>query len=429
MWSEEFKIKNAIVFAGLLFLAGYFTIFIHDKLESGDRILLFAENPLIAENVTLAERTKTGFHVIGKYITTILYPGHLSSYYGYPLFDIVKNVTCHFFIGLLFFIIGIPAGIYLFLKRKKFGFFLLASLIILFSFSNIPELLPGVFADRFGFIILLFMAPILVKLVIISFLIFKGSSNLKYYLIIVPALLLSLLSYKRSLEWKDSETLFEADLKSYPENYKLLLELGNFYFEKSLAENDFNEKEKSLILGKKYYERYAKIPFDNHAIKSNLAVINCMLGKEAECNDVISVSLSNREKEQYLMYLHEYFFNKNDTLKAIQYLEKVLVFNPDYQKGYETLNRLYFKSGYRQKGIAILSKFISKYPESPLGYAEMANYLLTQKDTLNALPYIEKAAIRKPYNPGVLSFLIDYYQKKGNHAKAGYYNSMLSERE
>lgn len=428
MWSEDFKIKNAVVFACLLFFAGYFTIFIHDKLESGDRMLLFPENPLVDENVTIFERIKTGFHIIGKYITTILYPGHLSSYYGYPLFDVVKNVTAYFFIGLLFFIIGVPVGIYLFLKRNNYGFFLLSGLIILFSFSNIPELLPGVFADRFGFIILLFMVPLLIKLVIIIASVANESNRLKYYLLVVPIFFLSLLSYKRSLEWKDLKTLFTADVLSYPDNHKLLLELGNFYFEKALAENDFGEKEKSLISGKEYYERSARILPDTPIIKSNLAAINCMLGKEKECDDVIAKNHFDRQKEQYLMYLHEYFLNKKDNLKAIKYLEKILVINPDYQKGYETLNRLYFKSGQEKKGTVILLKFITKYPESPLGYAEMANYLLTKNDTLGALPYVEKAAIKKPYNPGVLSFLINYYQKKGNYVKANYYHSILSER-
>lgn len=428
-WSEDFKIKNVVVFAGLLFFAGYFTILIHDKLESGDRMLLFAENPLVDENVTISERIKTGFHIIGKYITTIVYPVRLSSYYGYPIFDVVKGVSTPFFIGLTFFIIGIPAGIYLFLKKNNYGFFLLATLIILFSFSNIPELLPGVFADRFGFIILLFMVPVLIKLVIIIASVANESNRLKYYLLVVPIFFLSLLSYKRSLEWKDLETLFTADVLSYPDNHKLLLELGNFYFEKGQSENDFREKEKSLTYSKKYYEKSAAILPGNQMMESNLAGINCMLGKEKECDDVISKSYSNKEKEQYLMDLHVYFLNKKDNLKAIKYLEKILVINADYLKGYETLNRLYFKSNQEEKGTALLSKFIAKYPESPLGYAEMANYLLTQNDTLGALPYVEKAAIKKPYNPGVLSFLINYYQKKGNYEKANYYHLILSEKE
>lgn len=428
MWSEEFKIKKGSIFSGLLFFVAYFTIYVHDQLESGDRILLFIENPLVDQNVTLIERVITGFHIVGKYITTILYPVHLSSYYGYPLFDVIKNVSVHFFIGLLFFIVGIPVGIYLFLKRNIYGFFLLSSLIILFAFSNIPELLPGVFADRFGFIILLFIVPLFVKLIVVIVSGTQKSIQLKYYLLVLPILFLSLLSYKRSLQWKDLETLFVADVLSYPNNHKLLLELGNFYFEKALAENDFGEKDKSLISGRKYYEKAVTIFPDNQMVKSNLEIISCKLGNEKKCNDFILKSNSNRDKEQYLMYLHDYFLNKKDTLKAIKYLEKILIINPDYQKGYETLNRLYFKSGQEQKGIETLSEFIARYPESPLGYAEMANYLLTQKDTLGALPYVEKAAIKKPYNPGVLSFLINYYQKKDNYEKANYYHLILSER-
>ncbi|WP_163401224.1 glycosyltransferase family 39 protein [Flavobacterium fluviatile] len=429
MWSEELKIKKSIIFSGLLFFVGYLTIYVHDQLESGDRVLLFIENPLVNQNVTILERIKTGFDVIGKYITTILYPKHLSSYYGYPLFDVIKDFSVHFFIGLLFFMFGIPLGIYLFLKRNYYGFFLLSTVVILFSFSNIPELLPGVFADRFGFIIMLFMVPLLVKLVTIIASAAKGSNQLKYYVLVLSILFLSMLSYKRSLQWKDLETLFTADVQSYPENHKLLLELGNFYFEKALAENDFSEKEKSLITGRKYYEKSIAVFPDNQMVKSNLEIISCKLGNEKKCNDFILKSNSTRDKEQYLMYLHDYFLNKKDTLKAIKYLEKILIINPDYQRGYETINRLYFKSGQEEKGIKILEKFIAKYPESPLGYAEMANYILTKKDTLEALPYIEKAAIRKPYNPGVLSFLINYFQKKNNYKKTSYYNSILSETE
>ena len=422
-WTPEQKIKQKLLFALQLILATVFYIFIHDTLEySGNRVLEFAENPLVAAQGHLGEMFKNSLHIIGKYIALLAYPHPLSCYYGYPLFQTLKSTTPYFWIGFCSFLIGCPASVYLICKRNTFGYLLLFLLFFLFSLSNCIEVLPGIFADRFAVFPLLFFIPLVVQF--ITTVEDKTGVKLKKISLIVIAVGFGYLTYARSLEWKNFPTTVKADLKSYPENYKLNMELANYYYKMATNEHSYPEKTKHYQQAKKQYDKTLKILPNNLSVADRINELSVFLGNEKVGRELILKSTAKEQKLIYLNALYEHVNQQNHSTKTIQYLEEILTLEPNYLKGYEILNRLYFKTHQEKKGIALLNKCIQYHPNSPLGYAEMANYRLSQKDTLQALPYIEKAAVKKPYNPGVVAFLIRYYSLKGNSQKADDYKRL-----
>jgi hypothetical protein len=426
IWNKKYWSKQTlIVYFGLCLTVVVFFV-LHDTLESSERVLLIYENPLIGAKVTFLEKIATGFYCIGRYCVLLVYPHPLSSYYGYLVIPVVTFNSILAWFGV-FIIAGVTLfGLYNLKNKKPFGALALGFVVILLAISNLVEPIPGLVAERLAFIPSLVFIPFLVLLL------FKIGNWLKfpktviYVAFLVIGLSYSILSFQRTFDWKNNIALFKKDLSAYPENLKLWVELGNVYFRES--ENPlltFNEKQDKLLQARRYYTK-ALLLAPNKDLTISIAEIDCMTGNEKNCNEGINNTVLKKPFAKYNQFLLDYYLQKGDTLKAISSLELLLKENPQNLKGYETLNRMYFKTQQNQKGILLLEKLIQKFPKSPLGYAEMANFYLTEKDTLKALPFIEKAALKSPKNPAVITFLISYYSKKKNTEKVNKYSNLLN---
>lgn len=60
-----------------------------------------------------------------------------------------------------------------------------------------------------------------------------------------------------------------------------------------------------------------------------------------------------------------------------------------------------------------------------LPYINNASFYLARQDSVNAIKWLEKAAVVKPDNRKVTGVLARYYAGKGNKEKAAHYQKMF----
>lgn len=413
LWSKQYWSKQTLFLYAAWLMTSVVYIFIHDNLESTGRVLFFYENPLISNTYSFEQKAATSLFIIGKYAWMQIYPHPLSCYYGYPVIPILSFSSILPWMSLCFFGLLVIFGWIWWRNKNPFGAIGLALSVTVFAISNIIEPIPGLFADRLAFMPSLFFVPLfcVVVLKILKSLAIKKS--VQCLVIVSFATFLGVSSFSRTFDWKDSSTLFMADLKSYPNNLRLLTETGNVFIQAAKEEQlSFEEKQNHLIAARKNIDLALLITPNDFKLKQVKAELDCLTGKDSACAVAMNSGVLPKPFFRYYESLTQFYEKKQDTLKIIFYLEKAIAVEPGNLKIYEQLNRLYFLTNKTQNGIDLLQNVIRQFPNSPLGYAEMANYYLSVKDTLKALPFIEAAAIRPPKNPAVIQFLIDYYSHK-----------------
>jgi tetratricopeptide (TPR) repeat protein len=425
LWTKNYKSRTTFfLYFGWLSITILYLL-IHDSLESSERKLFIYENPLIGQSVSFFQNVATSLSIMGKYLVMQIFPYPLSCYYGFPVLSVVSFHSFYPWVSLLGLLLITITGLFLFLKKRILGTLVFCFLITILAVSNIIEPLPGMFAERFAFLPSFFSIPIIVVLVYQLNKNLKLSNQIISILFITIALFFGIYSFNRSLDWKNNKTLFEADVKSNPKNLKLMLDLGKIYSSES-NDTTLNEEERTFKLTKArncFYNSLLITPKDFY-LQKTVAELDCLIGREKNCISSLNKGILKPPFGKYYQSLANHFESKKDTVKTILYLEKIIDSEPQSLKEYETLNRLYFLTHQDKKGIALLNRAIKLFPESPLGYAEMANYYLSKKDTLTALPYIEKAAVKPPKNLGVIQFLIDYYVKKKDSKKVVFYSNL-----
>ncbi len=257
-------------------------------LPEANRPLAYYDNPLIAASYT--ERFVASWHFLLHYLKSMIWPEQQLYYYGLKYFNPIVWTNASFIYVLLGFILLIILA----LRYRKQYMVLVFGTVFLLSFlwmySNLFFLIPGLFADRFGYTPILGLSLIVVA----SFLrLFKVhlSVNTKtlsakpalIILLLLVALPLGYLNYKRSMDWVSSEKLLNVDGESLKKSVRHNLIMGNLAV-KNKAEN------KAVI----YYSR----AFNVYPMK----------GKAAN-------------------YLYHYYINKNDLDAANKYFSYVTIDN------------------------------------------------------------------------------------------------------
>lgn len=176
------------------------------------RMLDLVENPLVKPH-TSEETIATGLYTLGHYARLLIYPKELSFYYGYSKIDVQNFKSIWVWISLLFYLVLLSLIIY---YRNKnwfisigFSWYILCILL----FSNWVELVAGVVGERLAFLasIGFFMGVIGI---LIEFNFFNTSKNkyLKYSIFTLCILILSLRTWNRNYDWKNTYTLMNSDI-------------------------------------------------------------------------------------------------------------------------------------------------------------------------------------------------------------------------
>ncbi|MFC1538838.1 hypothetical protein ACFL6H_05390 [Candidatus Latescibacterota bacterium] len=222
---------------------------------------MFLNNPIA--NSPVQERVGTAFYILYRYIILLLLPIKLSSDYSYNTLRIYDSLwhVLPFLTLIILIILFILSLVY----RKNKPVYFMAFVFFIFSYLIVSNIL---------FPIGTIMGERLMYLPSVGFALLFGASFTYFYkrwklcstVLIIILLGYSIKTFSRNSEWYDNYTLAKSDIKHYPENAKLLYNMGYHAYTRKqydLAESYFNKsleiypefKESLSGLGKMYYDQ------------------------------------------------------------------------------------------------------------------------------------------------------------------------------
>ncbi len=439
MWIKKQELKPAaMAFVALLVLTGAFYGIAISLLPGFARTFEYVEMPtkyISDYSIVFGTALSSLFW----YLRLLVVPYPLSFYYGV---NYVELTPIWSLLAVLSFLLhaALLAGVVYFYKRNRLVFFFLLFYLIQISlYSNVVIPLVGVVAERallyasLSFSVL--TAALLQYLFALPADTAKKASGktaastlalrITYNHLAVIGLLAigyGILTINRNTDWKDTITLFEADMphleKSAKANYMMAKEIRRIY------RTDKNLDKEKLAAGSarsahyynmalKAYPDYAQAMEELgmlYAVEQNNASMAQPLFEKAWSLD------STLWRSAYNIGL-SYQLAKDDG-NAIAWYERTLKVRPNYDKALMELGKLYYKQGSKQKALACNDTLLKYYPESPLPYDNYGVYYLLEKDTTKAASYFEQGIAHGDQQKFTYLFLFDYYLNLKDTANA-----------
>jgi tetratricopeptide (TPR) repeat protein len=226
----------------------------------------------------------------------------------------------------------------------------------------------------------------------------------------------------RNSNWKDTITLFEADMphleKSAKANYMMAREIRRLYrTDKDLTPEKLQIESTKAI----HYYHQAINAYPNYAMaieelgmlyaieQKNNSMAIPLFEKAFAIDSTLWRSANN---------LGMAFQISKDTLEAISWYEKSLKAKADNQKVVVELAKLYYLKGQKQKALACNDRLMKINPDSYLPYYNYAIYNMLEHDTANAIKYFEEDVKRGDQEKFPYFFLIKYYLDHRDTANA-----------
>lgn len=254
------KIKKIIILSAPTFIAiiGYtfFRLSISDVPIS--KVDIMNDPYLLA---TAEQKYATIFLILGKYLSLLFLPISQCIDYGYNQIPYVSFSNISSLISLIIYIGLTTLSIHQIIKRKALGFFISAYLISIFILSNAIVNIGPPMADRFLFMPSFFF----VIIIIILFKTLQVKINKPFFQytslsILTCFVLFSFMKvYSRNQDWKNNDTLYQADLKKSPNSVRMLTYHGGMLVTQTDSIQDSIQKSTALKLAVKDFEKAYKI--------------------------------------------------------------------------------------------------------------------------------------------------------------------------
>lgn len=401
------------------------------------RKVLDWENPLFFDT-TIFERIPTGLYSIYFYLKMFIFPHPLVSYYGYnqvPISAWSDPIVWLVIVGL----IAVGYFVVKNFKAKRIEVYgILFFLVTISMFTNILVPVVGIVGERFAFIpslgLCILASWALLKVLKLSFddkdLKFPALTSPVFMVLGVLILVLGIRSAVRIKDWKDTYTLYAADVKNAPESAHAnsLIAAASIQKIKENPKIGLTEKRRYVADAEKYYlESLRIIP---HYISSlnNLGMVYYSYFNQPEKAIPYlkkAISLDTNYVEAYFnLATCEAKSNKKDEAKK-HYL-KTLKLNPEFFETYYSLSSLYAEEKCYDKVIELNQNAINKGLKSPMLHINIGNVYFMQGDTTGAIPHFEACIALAPNNRKLDSFLANYFKDKGDLEKANYYYDLMA---
>ena len=254
------KIKKIIILSAPTFIViiGYtfFRLSISDVPIS--KVDIMNDPYLLA---TAEQKYATIFLILGKYLSLLFFPISQCIDYGYNQIPYVSFSNISSLISLIIYIGLTTLSIHQIIKRKALGFFISAYLISIFILSNAIVNIGPPMADRFLFAPSLFFIAFL--LLMISYIEHKKTKkifNTSFGIISFAFIVFSFIQvHARNQDWKNNDTLYQADLKKSPNSVRMLTYHGGMLVSQTDSIQDSIQKSTALKLAVKDFEKAYKI--------------------------------------------------------------------------------------------------------------------------------------------------------------------------
>ena len=378
-WKDIFISFSPLLLATILFLGIRVSVLGTPKSEGPPLELM--NNPFIKiENNKYIAYSSTQKYAsisysLGKYIQLLFFPHPLTHDY-YPQQINVRSFSHPLaLLSLLVYLSMIVLSVFLFIKRRLWGFYLFYFLATISIFSNIVFPIGTHMAERF-----LFMPSLAICFIIAHVFLIGGKkkkstlvNKLKLLILVLVVILFSIKTISRNQVWKDNFTLFLHDIKTSKNSAKLNNAVGGELYVQSLKEE--NSGQQKDMIAKAITHLNKAIEIHPNYKNAHLLLGNCLFQiSEYEkavisYNNALRIDPNYNEAYQNLGIAYRdagrYFGEKEGNLeKSIQYLEKAHEIRGDE---YEILRLLGVAHGIAKntpKALLYFEKAVEVFPKS-----------------------------------------------------------------
>lgn len=287
-------------------------------------------------------------------------------------------------------------------------FYLAWFFITLIPVSNIVPILNCA-AERYlylpsiGFITLMF----------ISIKDFCGNKIKQFNLLIVVFIgLLSILTVKGNMIWKDEYRLWSDTIAKAPKNANAHFQMGSFFAHEGLFDKAYSEYQSALM----YAPNNA---FFISSVHNSLGLLYKRSGqyKKAYGEYQTAVNLDPKNYQAHFN-LGLYYVENLQYDKAATELEAAMKLNPDDDKALYYLGRAYEGINWHDKAYFAYEKSLELNPRNAEIYFALGELLNKDSNITASITMFKKGLIITPNNVWAHSFLGDLYRKMGNEEMA-----------
>lgn len=360
---------------------------------------------------------------LGHYLKLSFWPYPLSIYYGFNALPF-DGWTSQSALTSILLITGLfLVGLRLIIKRKVGGFGVLVFFLGLLPLANVFGPFEAFVMERA--LLLPTIGSCLLIAAFLNWLTLKVNRFLGLSSFAILVVGFTILSFTRTSQWKDFETLIQADVANHPTSAKLLLLNGNYYFGQI---PNFEGNERHLLAKKsiRYLLPCSKLEPSWSKPHFQLGILF-----DKELNQPFE-AIPHYERALKLMPkgftssfgLAGCYSQMGMQDSTVYYIKKTLDINPEHYESLEFLTSHYFRTNKVQLGFGFVNRFIQFYPESDIPHLILADYYFKQEQELQAIQQLEAAAQKNPVNKETLKALFDYYYAQNDFDKAEQYRDI-----
>ena len=289
------------------------------------------------------EKSVMVFSEIGYYFIKPFIPFNQQLFHIFPeKSKLLSNSDIRFFA----FAAALIAGLVLYQTfSKKYrlpGYLFLAWLIFLLPVLQIYSNTHSYVSERYFYVSIIF--PLIIVFLLAQKT--KVKPEVYRYACILLSIALTFLTFQRSHVWKNSKTLFEAELKADPKNVYALNNLGYYY-------NSTSDFMKALPLLKTAVETDST----NASYFNNYGWALANTGQQAEAMLYFEKAIAlNPSYTDALNNLGVGYMQKQEVEKAATYFKKAYAVSPNNSDVVFNLGLYYFNSNQKELGLPMLQR-------------------------------------------------------------------------
>lgn len=350
------------------------------------------DNLLIGAGTDWATQFATALKIMGLYLYKLVIPHPLVSDMGYNQIPLVGWNNLSVWGSLSCWILLIGFSIKGFINRQPYGFpglFLVATLSI---YSNLIILIGSSYGERFLYVpslawaiglgLMLEYAGKVKNKAMPANLSLLWKQGSKVFTFLMPVLLLySVLTIQRNPDWKDSYSIYNADVDKSPDCAKIHYHLGLELVKKALEEKKPESREAGLSAAHREFER--------------------------------SLEIYPKYGDAYAQ-LGLNFYRKKDQQKAMEYYQRSLEYKPNNATVYNNMGILYFENGQLEKAQEVYAKAIELNPRYVDALRNLGVIYALKKDFDTAIEFFNKGLNFDPDNATLFYYLGSAYTDKGD---------------
>lgn len=406
-------------------------------LPQSTRVVQYFENPLYFASGIIA-KIPLGITGLIYYLKLMIFPHPLVFYYGYNMIPMSGWTSPLFIISLFLHISLLGIAIYLIKKRPILSYSILFYLISISMFSNILKPVPGIIAERFAFGA---SFGFCMALVYIIFVVFKQNPEIQkargkaskkaiilLILIIIP---FSIKTITRNTAWKTHISLYENDIKYLDKSAKANNLYASIILEEAYKKENTNKRQALVEKAIKHFTRATEI-YPGYSIAwNNLGTMYFNFYHQYEKSIYYFTKAVESDTNYYEGYfnLGNAYDKSGKTLPAMKNFGKSIEKNNKFFIAYTYLTAIYFRLGIIKQGVFLNKMLMEIEPRSDVPYANLANFYLKQKDTMQTVINAERAVELNNGNQKIAAWLYNYYMDKHNKEKAQFYYDILNKKK